>query len=81
VQPAVELRRATPDEKNGQLAALHAFQARHAAECPAALERLKEVAVGGGNIFAEMMGTVRVASLGQISQALFEVGGEYRRNF
>jgi methylmalonyl-CoA mutase len=80
VQPAVELRRATPDEKNGQLAALHAFQARHAGECPAALERLKEVAVGGGNIFAEMMGTVRVASLGQISQALFEVGGEYRRN-
>jgi methylmalonyl-CoA mutase len=80
VQPDVELRRATPEEKNGQLAALRAFQAKHAAECPAALERLKAVAISGGNIFEEMMKTVRVASLGQISQALFEVGGEYRRN-
>ncbi len=80
VQPDVELRRATPEEKDGQLAALRAFQAKHADECPAALERLKAVAVSGGNIFEEMMKTVRVASLGQISQALFEVGGEYRRN-
>jgi methylmalonyl-CoA mutase len=80
VQPDVELRRATPEEKDGQLAALRAFQARHAAECPAALERLKQVAISGGNIFEEMMSTVRVASLGQISRALFEVGGEYRRN-
>ncbi len=80
VQPDVELRRATPEEKNSQLAALRAFQAKHADECPAALERLKQVAISGGNIFEEMMSTVRVASLGQISQALFEVGGEYRRN-
>ncbi len=80
VQPDVELRRATPEEKNSQLAALRDFQARHADECPAALERLKAVAISGGNIFEEMMKTVRVASLGQISQALFEVGGEYRRN-
>ena len=55
-------------------------QARHADETPAALEDLKRVAVQGGNIFEELMSTVRVASLGQISQALFEVGGEYRRN-
>jgi len=80
VQPEVELRRATPQEKDGQLAALRAFQARHADETPAALEDLKRVAVQGGNIFEELMSTVRVASLGQISQALFEVGGEYRRN-
>ena len=46
----------------------------------AALERLKEVARLGGNIFAELMNTVRVASLGQISHALYEVGGKYRRS-
>ena len=46
----------------------------------AALERLKQVARQGGNIFDELMKTVRVASLGQISGALYEVGGEYRRN-
>jgi len=80
VQPDIELRRATPEEKNSQLTALHDFQDRHADACPAALERLKQVAVDGGNIFEEMMKTVRVASLGQISKALFEVGGEYRRN-
>jgi methylmalonyl-CoA mutase len=45
-----------------------------------ALERLKEVAVANGNIFAELMETVNYASLGQITQALFEVGGRYRRN-
>ena len=58
----------------------HPDQRRHAAEGPAALERLKQVAVSGGNIFAELMETVRVASLGQITRALYEVGGRYRRN-
>ena len=46
----------------------------------AALARLKETALAGGNIFAELMETVRVASLGQITKALYEVGGKYRRN-
>ena len=78
--PKIELRRATPDEKNAQITALRAFQAKHAAEAPAALDRLREVALGGGNLFAELMRTVRVASLGQISRALYDVGGEYRRN-
>ena len=49
-------------------------------EAPAALERLQKVALAGDNIFAELMNTVRVCSLGQITQALFEVGGQYRRN-
>ncbi len=76
----VELRRATPEEKRDQIRRLRDFQRRHADEAPAALERLKRVARGGGNIFAELMRTVRVASLGQITRALYEVGGEYRRN-
>ncbi len=75
-----ELTRATPAEKRQQLDNLRAFQERCAAETPAALRRLKEVARSGGNIFAELMHTVRVASLGQITHALYEVGGKYRRN-
>jgi methylmalonyl-CoA mutase len=78
--PPVELRRATNDEKDAQIAALRRFQATHAGEAPAALRRLQEVALAGGNVFAELMETVRVASLGQISHALYEVGGAYRRN-
>ncbi|MGE4579954.1 MAG: fused isobutyryl-CoA mutase/GTPase IcmF [Desulfuromonadales bacterium] len=75
-----ELARATPEEKERQIANLRAFQKKHQEVAPAALERLKDVAVAGGNIFEEMMETVKVASLGQITQALFEVGGRYRRN-
>ncbi|MCP3177703.1 methylmalonyl-CoA mutase family protein [Desulfuromonas sp. KJ2020] len=75
-----ELARATPEEKERQIANLRAFQKKHREVAPAALERLKDVAVAGGNIFEEMMETVKVASLGQITQALFEVGGRYRRN-
>jgi isobutyryl-CoA mutase len=76
----MELRRATPAEKNGQIDALRAFQGQHEADGAAALERLKAVALEGGNIFAELMSTVRVASLGQISDALYSVGGRYRRS-
>ncbi|MBS0397011.1 MAG: methylmalonyl-CoA mutase, partial [Proteobacteria bacterium] len=47
---------------------------------PAALARLQQVAAGGGNVFAALMSTVRVASLGQITRALYAVGGQYRRN-
>ena len=77
---AMELTRASSDEKQSQLDRLAAFHAVHTEECPAALARLQEVAVSGGNIFAELMTTVRVASLGQITNALYEVGGRYRRN-
>ncbi|MCW3158159.1 methylmalonyl-CoA mutase family protein [Micropruina sonneratiae] len=73
------LARGTTEEKESQLARLADFHARHAAEAPKALERLKRVALSGGNVFDELMRTVRVASLGQISEAFFEVGGRYRR--
>jgi len=76
---AAELMRSSPEEKDAQLASLRSFQARHAECAPAALERLQRVARSGGNIFAELMETVKVASLHQISEALFEAGGRYRR--
>jgi methylmalonyl-CoA mutase len=75
-----ELARATKEEKDQQIANLRAFQEQHKDEAATALKRLQEVAVSGGNIFAELMETTRVASLGQISRALYEVGGKYRRN-
>ena len=76
----VELQRSSEDEKRSQLKRLAEFQARHAGEAPAALQRLKQVVIDNGNVFAELMNTVRVCSLGQITNALFEVGGQYRRS-
>ena len=75
-----DLMRSTEDEKRSQLDHLAAFQARHAERAPAALARLQEVARTGGNVFAELMETVKVASLEQITNALFDVGGSYRRS-
>jgi methylmalonyl-CoA mutase len=75
-----ELARATKEEKEQQIANLRAFQERNREAAPVALQRLQDVAVAGGNIFAELMETVKYASLGQISHALYEVGGKYRRN-
>jgi methylmalonyl-CoA mutase len=77
---AVELARATEAEKQSQLKRLADFKKRHAKEAPAALRRLQKVALSGDNIFAELMEAVRACSLGQITQALYEVGGQYRRN-
>jgi len=80
-EPApIELRRSTPAEKMDQIERLRNFQARHADSTTDALERLQEVARDGGNVFGELMSAVRVASLGQITHALYAVGGEYRRN-
>jgi methylmalonyl-CoA mutase len=76
----MELARASDEEKGSQVRRLREFQAEHAAEAERALARLRQVAADGDNLFAELMETVRVASLGQITQALFEVGGQYRRN-
>jgi isobutyryl-CoA mutase len=76
----VGLARASEAEKQSQLDRLADFQARHAEVAPAALRRLKEAAAGGGNVFAALMEAVRHCSLGQISEAFFEVGGQYRRN-
>ena len=75
-----ELARATKEEKEQQIANLRAFQEANRDKCTEALQRLQQAAVGDGNIFAELMDTVRVASLGQITRALYEVGGKYRRN-
>ncbi|MGF9818209.1 fused isobutyryl-CoA mutase/GTPase IcmF [Brevibacillus agri] len=76
----IELARATEEEKEQQIINLRAFQERNRHVAPQALRRLQEVAMAGENIFAELMETVKVASLGQISAALYEVGGQYRRN-
>jgi methylmalonyl-CoA mutase len=75
-----ELIRSTEQEKQDQVAAVRAFQARNAAKSPAALKRLQQAAASGGNVFSELMECVKVCSLGQISRALYEVGGQYRRN-
>ncbi len=77
---AVELARATEAEKQSQLKRLAEFKNRNAKEAPEALERLQKVVLSGDNIFAELMEAVRTCSLGQITQALYEVGGQYRRN-
>ncbi len=77
---SMEIARASKEEKDAQITNLQAFQKRHAEKNVEALKRLKQAAVTGGNIFAELMETVKVASLGQITHALYEVGGQYRRN-
>ena len=77
---AVALSRATGEEKDACIARLREFQARHAEQAPAALRELQEAATGGGNVFAALMRAVEHCSLGQITRALYAVGGEYRRN-
>jgi methylmalonyl-CoA mutase len=76
----LELIRSSDEEKRAQIAALEAFKAAHAHQAQEALHRLQDVARTGGNIFEELMETVRVCSLGQITTALYEVGGQYRRS-
>ncbi len=76
----LELRRATPEEKAEQIDNCHGLQKNNAAKIEETLTKLKDVALHGGNIFAQMMETARYASIGQISRALYEVGGQYRRN-
>ena len=78
--PTVELARATEAEKQSQLDRLHAFQEAHRNESPAALAALQSAATSGGNVFDALMTAVRSCSLGQISDAFFQVGGQYRRN-
>jgi len=76
----LELMRSNDEEKQAQIDALRAFQRNHVGERSEALDRLRKVARARGNIFEELMHTVRTSSLGQISRALYDVGGEYRRN-
>jgi methylmalonyl-CoA mutase len=76
----IELSRASSEEKNAQIERLHSFQNRHGAKNAECLKRLRDVALSGGNIFEELLTTVRYCSLGQITNVLYEVGGKYRRN-
>jgi methylmalonyl-CoA mutase len=76
----IELARSTEDEKQSQLSRLADFHARNAAEAPAMLRRLQQAVIDNGNVFEVLMDAVRCCSLGQITNALFEVGGQYRRS-
>jgi methylmalonyl-CoA mutase len=76
----MEIARASKEEKETQIQNLRAFQERNEAYAAEAIDRLKQAAIHNQNIFAELMETVKYASLGQITQALYEVGGQYRRN-
>jgi methylmalonyl-CoA mutase len=75
-----EVIRSTPEEKDLQIRNLQAFRERNADRSPGMLQRLKEVAVSNGNLFEELMETVKYCCLGEITNALYEVGGQYRRN-
>jgi methylmalonyl-CoA mutase len=75
-----EVIRSTKEEREQQIQNLQAFWKRNEEKSEKALNRLKDVAVNNGNLFAELMETVKYCSLGQITHALYEVGGQYRRN-
>ncbi|MBM3433055.1 MAG: methylmalonyl-CoA mutase [Bacteroidetes bacterium] len=75
-----EVIRSSEEEKEQQIKNLRAFQGRHGSISTERLSRLKQVAIENGNLFAELMETVKYCSLGQITHALYEVGGQYRRN-
>jgi methylmalonyl-CoA mutase len=76
----IELSRASSDEKNDQIKRLEIFKTSHLNDSEKSLKRLRDVALAGGNIFEELLTTVRYCSLGQITSVLYEVGGRYRRN-
>jgi methylmalonyl-CoA mutase len=76
----VELARASESEKESQLSRVRAYRDGHRVEAEEALARLKEAAVKGENVFAVLMDAARVCSLQQVTDAFFEVGGQYRRN-
>ncbi|HKU45769.1 MAG TPA: methylmalonyl-CoA mutase family protein, partial [Burkholderiales bacterium] len=76
----LELIRSTEEEKQSQLKRLRDFQSRNASQSGQMLQRLQDAVIKDENVFAVLMDAVRVCSLGQITHALFEVGGQYRRN-
>ena len=80
VLESLELARSTDVEKQSQLTRLRDFQATHADEAPRQLKRLQQAVLDDTNVFEVLMDAVRYCSLGQITNALFEVGGQYRRN-
>ena len=78
-EPPLELSRSSTEEKEGQLARLADFQKRHRKESLVALENLRQTALAGGNVFCSLLDAARSCSLGQMTEALFAVGGRYRR--
>ena len=80
VQNKPELARSTDEEKQSQLKRLNEFHAAHADESPAMLKKLQQAGIENLNVFEVLMAAVRVCLLGQITNGLFEVGGQYRRN-
>ncbi|MBW7901143.1 MAG: cobalamin B12-binding domain-containing protein [Rhodocyclaceae bacterium] len=79
-QVEIELARSTDEEKQSQIARLRDFHQRHAAESGPMVEKLRQTVIEDGNVFAVLVDAVRVCSLGQITSALYEVGGQYRRS-
>jgi methylmalonyl-CoA mutase len=77
---APELIRSSEDEKGAQVASTRRFRERGGSRGEESLSRLQEVAAAGGNVFTELMETVKTCSLGQVTRALYDVGGQYRRN-
>ncbi len=75
-----EVIRSSEQEKEEQISALQTFQKRNKEKAQEAIEHLKQIALNNGNVFEQLMETCKVCSLGQISAALYEVGGQYRRN-
>jgi len=80
VPETLELARSTEQEKQNQLERLSVFNQEHSADSAAMLERLRQTVIENGNVFDVLMDAVRVCSLGEITHALFEVGGQYRRS-
>ena len=80
VPAKLELIRSTEEEKQSQLKRLRDFHKKHAKDAPAMLERLRQAVIRDENVFEVLVEAVRVCSLGQITHALFEVGGQYRRS-
>jgi len=76
----IEISRCTDNEKMDQINRLNKFKERNKNKSAEALRKLKDVALSDGNVFEELMSTVNYASLGQITNLLYEVGGKYRRN-
>ena len=79
-QVEIELARSTDEEKQGQIKRLADFQQRNAGESAQWLAKLKQTVIENGNVFAVLVHAVRHCSLGQITTALYDVGGQYRRN-
>ena len=76
----IELARSDQNEKNDQIERLADFHRRHSHEAPAALEKVRSCAIKNENVFAALIEAVEVCSLGQLTDVLFQVGGQYRRN-